>query len=66
MEVYVTMLGDTWDSIAYKTTGNAMLMDLFIAENPELCEMFVFPAGIEVKIPDIPEESASALPPWFQ
>lgn len=65
-ELYTTISGDTWDLIAYKTTGDGRNMDLLIAENPQYADTFVFPAGITITVPEIEEETSSALPPWFE
>jgi phage tail protein X len=64
-QVYTTVSGDTWDNIAYKTTSNGCNMDLLIAENPQYSDTFVFPAGVQLTIPEI-EETSSTLPPWFE
>lgn len=65
-ELYTTISGDTWDMIAYKTTGDGRNMDLLIAENPQYADMFVFPAGVDIIIPAIEEKSSTTLPPWFE
>jgi hypothetical protein len=39
-------------------------MDLFIKENIKYKDIFIFPAGIEIKIPYIPKEDNLTLPPW--
>lgn len=65
-QIYTTTSGDTWDNIAYKTTGDGCNMDLLIAENPQYCDQFVFPAGITLTIPDIEEETSSTVPPWYE
>ncbi|MCD7918646.1 MAG: tail protein X [Clostridiales bacterium] len=65
MEIYRTTSGDTWDKIAYKMRGDGMLMDKLIAENPAYADVFIFPAGVELWIPDKEETTASTLPPWY-
>lgn len=65
MQTYRTMMGDTWDMIAYKTLGDGYLMDRVIAENPEYAEMFAFPAGVTIRIPEIEETVSETNPPWF-
>ena len=61
---YVTVQGDTWDIIAYKTYGNELLADKIMAANRELLGIFVFSAGTTVIIPEVEEEDDSELPPW--
>lgn len=63
-KIYTTISGDKWDTIAYKTVGDPQLMDLFIKENIKYRDIFIFPAGIEIRIPDIPIEENFTLPPW--
>ncbi|MCD8355860.1 MAG: tail protein X [Clostridia bacterium] len=63
--IYRTISGDTWDIIAYKALGDGMLMDKMIAANPEHCEIFIFPAGIELQIPAMQETTSTTNPPWY-
>lgn len=63
-EIYITIAGDKWDTIAYKTVGDCEKMDLFIKKNIKYKDIFIFPAGIEIKIPYIPKEDNLTLPPW--
>jgi phage tail protein X len=53
-----------WDGIAYTQMGDTKYTDALISANIELCSTYIFPAGIELVIPDIVEESSSDLPPW--
>ena len=65
MKTYRTVQGDRWDGIAYKTMGNSLYMDKLILANPQYKETYLFPAGIILNIPDIPEpEPAAGMPPW--
>lgn len=66
MKIYATVSGDTWDRIAYKTMGDGMLMDLLIAQNPQYVETFIFPAGVELSIPDVGNTANETLPEWRQ
>lgn len=63
-KVYRTIAGDMWDSIAYKTLGDCKLMHLIIKANMKHSETFIFPAGIEIKIPEVETERKFTLPPW--
>ncbi|MDO5784729.1 MAG: tail protein X [Eubacteriales bacterium] len=60
-----TMSGDTWDAIAHRVLGDAMLMDRMIAANQEYCEVFIFPAGVRLAVPDIEDGGNVTVPPWF-
>lgn len=69
MTTYVTIQGDTWDLIAHKTLGNALLVDRLMAANPEHLTTYRFPAGVVLKIPEIDTATASSatsdfIPPW--
>lgn len=65
MKEYRTESGDTWDLIAHKALGDAMLMDRMIRENPEYCEVYAFPAGILLTVPEIEEDAIVVTSPWF-
>ena len=55
-QVYKTEAGDTWDLIAFKLFGN---------ENLELSEIVIFPAGVELSIPEIKEDKKRGVAPWL-
>lgn len=61
---YITILGDTWDSIAYKVWGNEMNMDSLIMENLEHKDTYIFSAGVKLTLPEISLEVSKSLPPW--
>lgn len=65
-QIYITISGDTWDIIAYKTLGSEMYTDKLIKNNLEYRDIAIFPAGVEIVIPDIEpqEEISDKLPPW--
>ncbi len=65
MSVYVTKQGDMWDTIAYKVTGSTACTDKLIAANSIYRDVFEFPAGIQIFIPDFAVDNLhDALPPW--
>lgn len=64
MTSYTTMMGDMWDTIAYKTLGDCVYMDKIMAENLEHRETVVFEAGIVLTIPEKTVNTATTLPPW--
>jgi phage tail protein X len=65
-DIYVTVQGDTWDTISYKVYGSCAYMDKLIRHNPEHIETAVFSAGVELVCPDVDVPAAAALPPWKQ
>lgn len=64
IKTYRTIAGDTWDGVAYKTLGDCFFMDLLIKENIDHGETFIFPAGVELIIPEITSKPNAKLPPW--
>lgn len=64
MNRYITVLGDTWDMIAYKIWGNEMFMDKLINANLDFKEVFIFGANQELSVPEIAPEQSNDLPPW--
>ncbi|MDL2280319.1 tail protein X [Selenomonadales bacterium OttesenSCG-928-I06] len=60
---YITILGDMWDYIAYKTLGSEKYTDILIAANMEQKYVSVFQGGIHLLIPDI-ETPKPILSPW--
>ena len=64
MEEYGTIQGDTWDMIAKKVYGAERHLDYLMASNFELLDYFIFPAGIVVKVPELPAEISEDLPSW--
>ncbi|NLM85526.1 MAG: phage tail protein [Clostridiales bacterium] len=65
---YVTVQGDKWDLIAHQQLGDTRHMNKLMAANPQYLDYYIFPAGIELQLPEIDPEQAglSSLPPWRQ
>ncbi|HJB94857.1 MAG TPA: tail protein X [Candidatus Mediterraneibacter intestinigallinarum] len=61
---YNTIQGDTWDLIAYKLFGSEKYMKNLIEANWPLLDVLIFPSGIELTVPDLPEEQDDDLPFW--
>ena len=61
---YKTTQGDTWDLIAYKLFGSEKYMKNLIEANWPLLDVLIFPYGIELTVPDLPEEQDDDLPFW--
>lgn len=61
---YTTIQGDTWDMIAKKVYGAERYLDYLMASNFPLLNYFVFPAGVELNIPAMPEAARAGLPAW--
>lgn len=61
---YKSIQGDTWDMIAKKVYGTERHMDFLMEHNFPLLDYFVFPTGIIISIPELPEEETVELPAW--
>jgi len=66
MRTYITKQGDMWDSIAHKELGDALYADRIMNMNVEHLNIYVFPAGIALSLPEIDDEISDTLPPWKQ
>lgn len=65
MSNYTTVLGDTWDMIAYKVYGKEKYAKELVEANIKYVETVIFSAGIVLIIPEITITSNnSSLPPW--
>lgn len=60
MNIYKTIQGDTWDSIAYKIYGDEKYTDFLMQNNFELLDIFVFKAGTIVNTPELPTKSSQS------
>ena len=66
--IYKTVQGDTWDYIAYKVysdLGGEKLCDKLISANTKYINYVIFPAGIELIVPDVEIPKVNTLPPWM-
>lgn len=55
MKVYQTIQGETWDLIAFRQYGGEFCTPLLLEANPQYMDMVIFPSGIRLSIPDLPE-----------
>ena len=58
MSTYVTVSGDMWDKIAHDQMGSERYTDQLIWANLAYRDVYVFPAGVTLVIPETPEETA--------
>lgn len=61
---YMTKQGDTWDLIAYDIYGDEKYMRYLIEANWPLLDVLVFQSGVEITVPDLPEETDEDVPFW--
>jgi len=66
MRKYITTSGDMWDSIAFSEMGSEMFKDRLMTANRRHRYTYIFPAGVELLIPETVLESEAGLPPWRQ
>lgn len=64
MKIYRTVLGDTWDLIAFKLYGNEYYMNQLLDANPKHLDTVIFEAGIVLNVPEISVPVSTKLPPW--
>ena len=65
-KTYVTVSGDMWDLIAFRELGSVAHMALLMECNLRYREYYVFPAGVELVLPEVGAAVAAVegLPPW--
>lgn len=63
---YTTKSGDMWDSIACAQLGSASYMDQLINANLRHKDIYLFPAGVVLTLPEVQTPVNSLLPPWKQ
>lgn len=68
MVVYKTKAGQMWDEIAFEQLGNCKYVSELMAANPTKLNYFVFPANVELNLPEIEEPTAkvTSLPAWWK
>lgn len=67
MKTYTTVQGDMWDMIAYKALGSVYFTDRLMMANRRYLDLYTFPAGMVLQLPQVRKESAvEGLPPWKQ
>lgn len=65
MKTYTTIQGDMWDSIAYAQLGDVSYTDRLMNLNPQYRGIYIFPAGVILKLPDTTVEAdTDNAPPW--
>lgn len=65
-KIYTTILGDTWDSIAYKLFGDSKAYNSLLELNQEYSDIVIFSAGTKIRYQDnISVKSyEETIPPW--
>lgn len=68
MSIYTTIQGQTWDQIAYEVFGDEYMCDRIMDLNRDKLNIFVFPAGVDILLPDrettLKQTVPSDYPAW--
>ena len=62
--IYITQAGDQWDTIAKAVYDDEQRADLLMQANFKYLDIFQFDTGVQLVVPDEPENSSTTLPPW--
>ena len=62
--IYITTQGDMWDIISHRVYGTEMLMHVLIEANHQHRNIVVFPANVELIVPDVNTRESVTFPPW--
>lgn len=66
-KTYTTLMGDTFDTIAYRLCGDEHQCRQIMEANPDYMDVVIFPAGLELAIPALARKTAKVdLPPWHR
>ena len=62
--VYNTHQGDMWDKISLKVYGTEMFMHKLIEANHVYRGIAIFPANVELAVPNVLVNNRPDFPPW--
>ena len=65
-KIYTTVLGDTWDNIAYRLFGDSKAYNSLLELNQEYSDIVIFSAGVKIKYQDkiLAKTYEENVPPW--
>lgn len=64
LKTYTTIQGDMWDGIAKKVYDSESGINVLLEANQDYADIVIFPAGIELTVPDYAPPKTELLPPW--
>lgn len=65
MREYVTVQGDTFESVAHFQMGDSRYMTALLRANRPYTDTAVFSAGTTLTLPDVPPQAKDDnVPPW--
>ena len=62
-KTYTTTQGDMWDLIAKRLYNDEASLNVLLEANQRYADMVVFPAGVELDVPEYTAPVTSMLPP---
>ena len=65
-KTYTTRQGDTWDTIAYTQMGSCLYTKDIMWNNRSYLDLYTFPAGVVLTIPEASPLVTADMPPWKQ
>lgn len=63
-DTYQTSQGDMWDLIALRLYNTESGMNVLLEANPQYADTVIFPAGVNLLVPEYNEPLPNTLPPW--
>ncbi len=63
-KTYLTSQGEAWDQVAKRLWGQETLAHHLLAANPAHRHLVLFPADVELMVPDIQVPPQEEPPPW--
>lgn len=67
ISTYMTKQGDMWDQISYNLCDSAAGVIPLMQANPEYTDTYIFPAGIELIVPEFDAVvTPEIVPPWAE
>nr|DAS82209.1 MAG TPA: tail protein [Caudoviricetes sp.] len=63
-KTYTTIQCDMWDMIAKRIYGDEAALNVLLGANQRYADMVIFPAGVELVVPEYTAPVTSMLPPW--
>lgn len=61
---YITKTGDVWDKIAFDVMGSSRYTPILMRANTAHIRVSVFPKGVVLSVPDIPQTENESAAPW--
>ena len=64
LSTYQTVSGDRWDDIAFRELGDERYATKIMELNPVYADVYIFPAGKILILPEKETDISTILPPW--